>query len=96
MFSGAIASYDNISADKLMSVQFQVYIRYGCHLCDEMLEHLKILGSEYHFNVSVIDITGKDDLERLYGNKVPVLVCQQQEVCHYHLDVPRFRELMGI
>jgi thiol-disulfide isomerase/thioredoxin len=79
-----------------MSVQFQVYIRYGCHLCDEMLEHLNILAREYDFDVTAIDITGKDDLERLYGNKVPVLMCQQQEVCHYSLDVQRFRELTGI
>ncbi len=78
-----------------MSVQFQVYIRYGCHLCDEMLEHLEILANEYEIDVSTIEITGKDDLERQYGNKVPVLVCQQQEVCHFYLDVKRFRELMG-
>ncbi len=78
-----------------MSVQFQVYSRYGCHLCDEMLEHLNVFANEYDFELTVIDITGKDDLERQYGNKVPVLVCQQQEVCHYHLDVNRFREIMG-
>jgi len=78
-----------------MSHQFQVYMRYGCHLCDEMLEHLHILAKEYDFDVTATDITGKDDLERRYGTKVPVLMYQQQEVCHYHLDVNRFRKLMG-
>ena len=78
-----------------MTVRFEVYIRYGCHLCEEMIEHLNLLKNEYDFDISAIDITGKDDLEQQYGLRVPVLVWQQQEICHYALDVKKFRVLMN-
>ena len=77
-----------------MSVQFQVYVRYGCHLCDEMLQHLNVLASEYDFDLVAIDINGKDELEKQYGDKIPVLVYRQQEVCRYILDEQRFRQIM--
>jgi len=78
-----------------MSIQCQVYSRYGCHLCEEMLEHLRLLKDEYDFEVIEIDINGNSDLEKRYGLKVPVLICQEQEICHYSLDVKKFRAIMN-
>ncbi len=78
-----------------MSIQLQVYSRYGCHLCEEMLEHLRLLMGEYDFEVTEIDIAGNSDLEKQYGLKVPVLICQEQEICHYSLDVKHFRDIMN-
>ena len=78
-----------------MSIQLQLVGRYGCHLCEAMLDHLTVLRDEFDFEVKEIDVTGNDELERQYGLKVPVLICQEQEICHYTLDVKRFRELMN-
>jgi len=78
-----------------MSIQLQVYSRYGCHLCEDMLEHLSLLKGEFNFEVTEIDIVGNDELEKQYGLKVPVLVCQEREICHYHLDVKQFRDFMN-
>jgi len=73
---------------------FQVYSRYGCHLCDQMLEHLELLQSGHDFKFEVIDINGKPDLEARFGSKVPVLELNGEEVCHYFLDVERFSNLL--
>lgn len=72
---------------RVKSLQFQVYSRSGCHLCEEMIEHLNVLKCEHLFDFDVVEITGDDALEALYGVKVPVLVCNGREVCHYYLDV---------
>ena len=78
-----------------MSIQFQLIGRYGCHLCEDMMDHLAILKDELDFEVTEIDINGNAELEQLYGLKVPVLMCQEQEICHYTLDVERFRGLVN-
>lgn len=75
--------------------RFQVFVRNGCHLCDDMLEQLRQLSTEHDFDLGIIDISGKPELEKAYGTKVPVLTYRQQEICHYYLDLQRFRELMG-
>ena len=33
-----------------------------------------------------IDIDGNPELESLYGLKVPVLMAEEREICHYTLD----------
>ena len=70
-----------------MTQQFQVYSRSGCHLCEEMIEHLNLLKEEHAFDFEVIEITGHQTLEKLYGVKVPVLAQNDREICHYFLDV---------
>jgi len=73
---------------------FRIYSRFGCHLCEEMLEHLMLLQSSHDFETEVIEINGKPDLEDRYGSKVPVLELNGEEVCHYFLDVERFCKLL--
>jgi thioredoxin reductase (NADPH) len=38
------------------------------------------------FEVEVIDIDQHPALERRWGDKVPVLLDAEQEICHYFLD----------
>ncbi|NOY66088.1 MAG: glutaredoxin family protein [Gammaproteobacteria bacterium] len=70
-----------------MSQQFQVYSRAGCHLCEEMIDHLNVLKKDYTFGFEIIEITGNPDLEDRFGVKVPVLMHNDSEICHYFLDV---------
>ena len=39
--------------------------------------------------VNVIDISDDDDLERVYGARVPVLTADGEFVCAYYLDRDR-------
>jgi len=69
-----------------MSRQLTLYIRNGCHLCEDMLQQLNLKQASLGFKLQTVEITGKPALESLYGTKVPVLTCAGQEVCHYFLD----------
>ena len=68
--------------------QLTVLSRSYCHLCDDMIAALQELrGSSFEdFDVDVVDIDQFPSLERKWGEKVPVLLCGDVEICHYFLD----------
>ena len=75
-------------------MQFTLYSRSYCHLCDDMLAALQALQSpQYPFTVAVIDIDAAAEagdggpLDR-YDTLVPVLFGDVDEppLCHYFLD----------
>jgi hypothetical protein len=71
-----------------------VYGRAWCHLCDEMLAGLQALPAVPPFLVSVVDVDTDDALEQRFGDKVPVLMHGDRELCHYHLDVAAVTEYL--
>lgn len=67
-------------------IQLSVYIRPGCHLCDDLLSQLQQLQSEYCFDFHTINVDSCPQLVALYGIKIPVVMYGDQELCHYFLD----------
>jgi thiol-disulfide isomerase/thioredoxin len=72
-------------------IQFTLYSRSYCHLCDDMLEHLRPYQSEHGFEIAVVDVDADEALVALYDELVPVLIAQRegeeaQQICHYFLD----------
>ena len=63
-----------------------VYIRSGCHLCEDMLAHLATLRAALGFTVEPIDISHDAALTAAHGSRVPVLHIDGVEICHYFLD----------
>ncbi len=68
--------------------QLTVYGRGYCHLCDDMIAALHTLQGRYLFDVNVIDVDSDAALETRFGEKVPVLMCDDRELCHYFLNEP--------
>lgn len=69
-----------------------VFSRAACHLCDEMIDALRARG----LSPEVIDVDGDPELARCHGHRVPVLVIDDEEVCHYRVDATRLdRALKG-
>ncbi len=64
----------------------RIYLRHGCHLCDDMLMALEALKTSQPFELERIDIDGDEALERRYGTRVPVLLGGEEEICYYFLD----------
>ena len=58
-----------------------------CHLCEEMLAALRQLQDRYEFEVEVVDVDRHPALEEKWGEKVPVLLDGERELCHYYLDL---------
>jgi thioredoxin reductase (NADPH) len=60
-----------------------------------MLAALEALRGEYSFSVDTFDIDVDPALEAKYNELVPVLVAEDEELCHYFLDEPKVREYLG-
>jgi len=68
------------------AVVLTLYGREYCHLCHDMVAALDALRPDYAFTLEVIDVDDDMALEQRYGHLVPVLVGNDEEICHYHLD----------
>lgn len=58
-----------------------------CHLCHEMLAALRRLQGRHAFRIEVVDVDRHPALEERWGDKVPVLLDGEREICRYHLDL---------
>ncbi len=67
-------------------VTLTVYGRAHCHLCQDMIAALQELRARLPFRLDIIDVDGDSILKSRYGELVPVLVAEGEEICHYHLD----------
>jgi thioredoxin reductase (NADPH) len=63
-----------------------VYSRNYCHLCDEMIEALRGLQGLGRFEIAIVDVDADPELTRRHGDKVPVLMHGERELCHYRLE----------
>jgi glutaredoxin len=72
-----------------------LYGRAWCHLCDDMRAALEPMLAEFGAHLDVIDIDSDPALEARYNDWVPVLVHENVELCHYHLDAARVRAALA-
>lgn len=76
-------------------VRLTLISRMYCHLCHEMELALAPLLEEAGAEVEVIDVDDHPLLERDYGEHVPVLLHDKNELCHFVLDVRKVRDYLG-
>ena len=75
-------------------IEFTVYSRYGCHLCEDLLMQLNQLQQVYSFRIIEIDIDSNPLLIEQYGSLVPVVTCDNEQICHYFLDQAAILQLL--
>ena len=68
-----------------------VYSRHGCHLCENAVNTLESMREELAFEIEIIYIDGDSELEKLYGNEVPVIHINGEHHDFYRVDPERFR-----
>lgn len=68
-----------------------VYSRHGCHLCEDAVKTLESMREELAFEIEIIYIDGNVELEKLYGNEVPVIHINGEHHDFYRVDPERFR-----
>jgi glutaredoxin len=74
-----------------MSNLVTVYSRHGCHLCDEAVQILESLKQELKFDLEIKYIDGLPELEKAYGEQVPVIQIDGEHHDFYKVDPVRFR-----
>ncbi len=50
------------------------YTKPGCHLCEDVADHLEALARHWPLDITVADITRDLQLHRRYWDKIPVVV----------------------
>jgi len=68
-----------------------VFTRHGCHLCDVALEVLEGMSDELYFEIEKIYIDANMELEKLYGEQVPVIHIDGVHHDFFRVDPERFK-----
>lgn len=68
-----------------------VYSRHNCHLCDVAFEMLTSLQEELDFDLTKLLIDGNVELEKKYGEQVPVIVIDGEHHDFWRVNPERFR-----
>ena len=68
-----------------------VFSRHGCHLCDVAMDQLESMKNELNFEIEKIFIDGDSELEKLYGEQVPVIHIDGVHHDFFKVDPERFR-----
>ena len=51
-----------------------------------MISALRTLQGRFSFDIQVVDVDNHPEVEAKWGDKVPVLLDGELEICHYFLD----------
>ncbi|MCI0463421.1 MAG: glutaredoxin family protein [Gemmataceae bacterium] len=59
---------------RLAHLDFVLYTRQGCHLCESAWQCLRTAQQRYHFTLAAVDVDTEPELGARYGMEVPVVV----------------------
>jgi glutaredoxin len=69
-----------------------LYAKPGCHLCDDARAAVERVRAEVPFDLEEVDISLDPVLHRRYGERIPVLTVEGEELFDYVVDEPVLRE----
>jgi glutaredoxin len=72
-----------------------MYSRTTCGLCDEARELILAVRAEHPFEYEEVFVEGQADLERRYGQRVPVVLVNGEEEFDLHVDPQRLRGVLA-
>ena len=73
-------------------VSVEIYSRPGCHLCDTAKEVIERVQESYAFDLRVININTDPELERKYGEEIPVVVINGRKAFKFFVDENKFED----
>jgi len=63
-----------------------LYGKPGCHLCEEALAVVERVRAEHPFELVEVDVTLDPVLHRRYGERVPVVALDGEELFEFFVD----------
>jgi glutaredoxin len=69
-----------------------LYGKPGCHLCDEARAVIESVRKERAFDLREVDVSADPALHRSYGERIPVVEVEGEELFEYHVDPRALRE----
>lgn len=67
-----------------------VYSRTGCHLCETAISKIELVQQDLNFNLEIRLIDGNPELEKMYGEQIPVILIDNQPHDYWRVDIERF------
>lgn len=64
----------------------EVITKRGCHLCDLALGELDLMRETLHFSVKLTYLEERPELNAQFGNDIPVIRVDEQEVCRHRVN----------
>ena len=71
-----------------------LYGKPGCHLCDEARSVVATVQRERPFELHEVDITADPALNRRYGERIPVVELDGEEVFEYLVEPEELRRML--
>lgn len=84
-----------MSADGRATPEITLYGRPGCHLCDTATAELAPLLAEYGATLTTVNIEDDDALHRAHLERIPVILVDGVEICHFFVDEPALRAALS-
>lgn len=72
-------------------IEVSIYSRANCHLCEQALDVLEQISVEIPFTITKIFIDGDSELEKKYGEQVPVILINGKPHDFFRVDPKRFK-----
>ena len=69
-----------------------LYGKPGCHLCDDERAVLERVRAEHAFELEEVDVTLDPVLHRRYGERIPVLALNGEELSEFFVEERSLRE----
>ena len=63
-----------------------LYGKPGCHLCEEARDTVVAVRARLPFELEEVDVSTDPDLHREYGERIPVLALDGDELFEFHVD----------
>ncbi len=64
-----------------------VYVREGCHLCEDMLENLELYAEQIGYTYVPQDVDSDPALTQKYNDAVPVVELEGEELFRYFFEL---------
>jgi glutaredoxin len=72
-----------------------LYGKPGCCLCDEAREAIEAVRAERRFELREVDVSVDAELNRVYGERIPVVAVDGDEAFELQIDVAALRRRLG-
>ena len=72
-----------------------LYGKAGCCLCDEAKEALDRVREERPFDLQEVDVSLDPGLNHRYGERIPVVLVEGEELFEYHVDESLLRQRLA-
>jgi glutaredoxin len=69
-----------------------LYGKPGCHLCDDAREAVERVRAAHPFELREVDVSLDPELYRAYGERIPVVELDGEELFEFHVDEAALRE----